>query len=77
MVLGRQLILSVLVLGIGWSGELPNSGSTLHADDGCVQFDTPASVVACDISPPEMLLVNPDQRLVQLNFPVSTLSTLR
>ncbi len=49
-----------------------NSIGQLAANDGCVRFDTPSNVMACDVTPPEMLFENPDQRLIQLIIPIST-----
>lgn len=49
-----------------------NPVGPLAANDGCVRFDTPSNVVACDVTPPEMLFENPDQRLIQLVIPIST-----
>ncbi len=72
MELGKRLIVWVLVIVPGWSGGLPDGCLAFPVNEGCVQFDAPTSVIACDVTPPEMTGESSGERLVQLNFPVST-----
>ncbi len=72
MHLGSRFVLSVVVFVQAASGAIPGVVDSVQANEGCVQFDAPASVVACDVTPPEMEVELPEERLVQLIFPIST-----
>ncbi len=68
---GRFLSATPAVAGFLWF-SMGTAVVSLRADEGCVRFDAPASVIACDVTPPDFLSGNPDERLIQLIIPVST-----
>lgn len=58
-----------------WAGIMAAAGVPAGAgfgDQGCVRFDAPVSVAACDTGPAEAGSTDPAFRLVRLDIPVST-----
>ncbi len=69
----RQLACAATVWSLLAFGALPDFTPTAIAAPPCVQFDANSMVGCRDITPPEFASANPDERLVEAKFQISSL----